>query len=111
MVRPVVAQVVTFATLTVEPAQDALLLSDEGGAYVVDGSSTGAFVGVVANDLNGTATPPTLAISPTHQPPALLQHQPLGTKKADTLRDGRGRTALGLDTDTAMSPSNQSFRY
>ncbi|KFL30004.1 beta-xylosidase [Devosia riboflavina] len=41
----------------VGPVLDASLLSDEGGAYGVDGSFTGAFVGMAANDLNGTATP------------------------------------------------------
>jgi xylan 1,4-beta-xylosidase len=39
------------------PVLDASLLSDEGGAYGVNGSFTGAFVGMAANDLNGTATP------------------------------------------------------
>ncbi|HTV67670.1 MAG TPA: glycoside hydrolase family 43 protein [Rhizobiaceae bacterium] len=41
----------------VGPILDASLLSDEAGAYGVNGSFTGAFVGVAANDLNGTATP------------------------------------------------------
>ncbi|WP_201404569.1 glycoside hydrolase family 43 protein [Kaistia sp. 32K] len=45
--------------MPVGPVLDASLLSDEGGAYGVDGSFTGAFVGMAANDLNGTATPAT----------------------------------------------------
>lgn len=43
--------------LPIGPVLDASLLSDEGGAYGVDGSFTGAFVGMAANDLNGTSTP------------------------------------------------------
>lgn len=43
--------------LPVGPVLDASRLSDEGGAYGVNGSFTGAFVGMAANDLNGTATP------------------------------------------------------
>ena len=36
---------------------DASLLSDECGGHAEHGSFTGAFVGVAASDLNGTAMP------------------------------------------------------
>jgi xylan 1,4-beta-xylosidase len=39
------------------PVLDASLLSDECGGHGEHGSFTGAFVGVAANDLNGTASP------------------------------------------------------
>lgn len=39
------------------PVLDASLLSDECGGHQAHGSFTGAFVGVAANDLNGTASP------------------------------------------------------
>jgi xylan 1,4-beta-xylosidase len=39
------------------PVLDASLLSDECGGHAEHGSFTGAFVGVAANDLNGTASP------------------------------------------------------
>jgi len=39
------------------PVLDASLLSDECGGHAEHGSFTGAFVGMAANDLNGTARP------------------------------------------------------
>jgi len=39
------------------PVLDASILSDECGGHAEHGSFTGAFVGVAAHDLNGTATP------------------------------------------------------
>ena len=39
------------------PVLDASILSDECGGHQAHGSFTGAFVGVAASDLNGTAMP------------------------------------------------------
>ncbi|MCY1558460.1 hypothetical protein D9M68_953970 [compost metagenome] len=39
------------------PVLDASLLSDECGGHQAHGSFTGAFVGMAAHDLNGTASP------------------------------------------------------
>lgn len=39
------------------PVLDASILSDECGGHQAHGSFTGAFVGVAASDLNGTALP------------------------------------------------------
>lgn len=45
------------ALKAVGPVLDASLLSDECGGHAEHGSFTGAFVGVAASDLNGTARP------------------------------------------------------
>jgi xylan 1,4-beta-xylosidase len=39
------------------PVLDASILSDECGGHAEHGSFTGAFVGMAASDLNGTAAP------------------------------------------------------
>ena len=39
------------------PVLDASILSDECGGHAEHGSFTGAFVGMAAHDLNGTASP------------------------------------------------------
>ena len=41
------------------PVYDASILSDECGGHQAHGSFTGAFVGVAASDINGTALPAT----------------------------------------------------
>lgn len=53
------------------PVLDASILSDECGGHQAHGSFTGAFVGVAASDLNGTALPATFddfTYRPVHDP-------------------------------------------
>ena len=45
------------AWTAVGPVLDASILSDECGGHAEHGSFTGAFVGMAASDLNGTALP------------------------------------------------------
>ena len=53
------------------PVLDASILSDECGGHAEHGSFTGAFVGVAAHDLNGTASPADFSgftYRPVHDP-------------------------------------------
>jgi xylan 1,4-beta-xylosidase len=62
------------------PVLDASILSDECGGHQAHGSFTGAFVGVAAHDLNGTASPATFDYF-TYRP----QHDPSDRYEVDSL--------------------------